>query len=70
LVKLQSLDLSDNPISVKNEVYAEKVFDILPNLRVLDGVKRAENKFIGDEEDDEGEEVKMNNKALLLLVSF
>jgi len=61
LAELQNLDLSSNPISEKDdEVYRNKIFDILPNLVVLDGVDRDGNEFISDDEEDEefdGEEL-------------
>ena len=50
---LKQLDLHANPISeaVQAAFYREKIFEILPNLEVLDGLSKD-----GEEVDDSDEE--------------
>jgi Leucine-rich repeat (LRR) protein len=55
--KLENLDLAENPLC-KQKDYPEKVWELLPELKVLDGVDRDGEEVIslGDDEGDEEEE--------------
>lgn len=57
VTKLENLDLAENPLC-KQKDYSEKVWELLPGLKVLDGVDRDGEEVIslGDDEGDEEEE--------------
>ena len=55
LEHLENLDLSGNPVT-ESEDYKAKVFEMLPNLMVLDGMDDEGNEVITEDEGEEGEE--------------
>lgn len=55
---LIELDLHANPISesVQASIYRESIFEILPNLEVLDGLNKEGVEVDSDEDNEEEEE--------------
>ncbi|CDW79466.1 u2 snrnp-specific a protein [Stylonychia lemnae] len=52
LQHLVSLDLAGNPIAEKDN-YKEKLFEIFPNLQILDSYDRDGNEVLSEDEEDE-----------------
>ena len=56
LESLSNINLVDNPISEQDD-YAEKMFDMFPQLEVLDGVDKEGAEVLSEEdEEDYGDE--------------
>ena len=57
LKELSNLDLRENPITEQDD-YKKSVFDMFPQLEVLDGLDKEDNEVLSeeDEEDEYGEE--------------
>jgi len=55
LKDLVQLDLSENPVC-KVEDYRKKVYELLPELQILDGHDRDDQSFFSDEYGEEGED--------------
>jgi acidic leucine-rich nuclear phosphoprotein 32 family protein A/C/D len=55
LTSLDRLDLEGNPVTKLGD-YREKVFSLLPNLRVLDGKDKEGEEVEDEEEDDEDDD--------------
>ena len=57
LKELSNLDLRENPITEQDD-YKKSVFDMFPQLEVLDGLDKEDNEVLSeeDEEDEYGDE--------------
>lgn len=55
LKQLSNINLSENPIS-EEEDYKEKLFEMFPQLEVLDGVDKEGAEVLSEEEEDYDEE--------------
>ena len=65
LDKLVHLDISDNEVC-NLENYKDKVYEILPNLQILDGHDRDGNSFLSEDDEMYGEEGEFEDDEGLL----
>ena len=54
--KLESLDLSNNPLAATVESYKDKLRELLPKLDILDGFNKEGQEVVSDEEEEEEED--------------
>jgi len=62
---LVHLDISENEVC-NLENYKDKVYEILPNLQILDGHDRDGNSFLSEDDEMYGEEGEFEHDEALL----